>query len=208
MLEDVPSKACVFISKKNNSGEIPTYPYWFCTYRDGIVLKKSVRLTSFHPVIDEPPIPLNLIHDTQISPLEETINGRPIPIQNILNVQIALLRRGDVPQDVMIFNHGTPHVTNDHDHLINTISPAPISLVVRIIGLDEGMVGRAVKYKVPLVAGRPSRQRLHLRESHALVARGEAGDQSLVEINVCGHRIFWSLPSAVSATEVQRKPTL
>ena len=171
-------------------------------------VEKSVRLTSFHPVINEPPIPLNLIHDTQISPLEETINWWSIPVHDIIDVQIADLRRGDVPQDVMVFNHGTPHVTYDHDHLISSITPAPISFVMRIIGLDERMVGRAVKYKVPLVAGRPSRQRLHLRESHALVARGEAGDQSLVKINVCGHRIFRSLPSAVSATEVQRKPTL
>mmetsp|Transcript_33349 Transcript_33349/g.80663 ORF Transcript_33349/g.80663 Transcript_33349/m.80663 type:complete len:243 (+) Transcript_33349:703-1431(+) len=173
--------------------------------RGDLVREHISHQTSFHPIVDEPAVPIALIHDPQISPCEKIFDGRSCAVQLIEDKRCLLPRFGisDIPQYIVILHHTPTNITNHHDHLIAHVAPSPDPFVMRVIRLDERMVAHAQKLEVPFVLGRPSRQRLHLDEDHSLIPRGEAGDDSLLEVDAIRNFVRGRLPFAVAAAEVQ-----
>ena len=53
----------------------------------------------------------------------------------------------------MIFHNRLAHVPYQQNDLIGDIVPAPYTLVVWVIGLDEWMIGNTEIFKVPFVLG-------------------------------------------------------
>lgn len=105
----------------------------------------------------------------------------------------------------MIFVHRFANVTNHQNDLIGRVLPAPDSLMVGIVGLDERMVAHSESPKIPIILGGPPRQRLHLQENHALVTGWVASNNCLVKIDVCWNVVFRKFPFTIAATEVDGK---
>ncbi len=59
----------------------------------------------------------------------------------------------NVPKDIVVFHNRLAQVANNHDHLIGGVVPPPNTLVMGVVGLDEGMVGNACILKVPFILG-------------------------------------------------------
>lgn len=163
---------------------------------------------TLHPIINEPTIPMNLIQHTIIPPFEKTRNGRAMTIKHIQIAQIAILGRGNIPQDIVIFHHGTTHITYDHDHLICESAPGPISLVMGIVTLNKRMICHAIIDKVPFVPGWPSSQCLHLGKGHALIARRKSGNESFVKVDIVGNIVSGWFPFTCTAAQVEGEMTL
>jgi len=120
----------------------------------------------------------------------------------------TVLGSSNIPQYIMVLNHGSSDVPYDHDDLIYFTSPTPNSFVMRVVTLDEWVVGVALADKVPLVDSRPTSECFHLNERHAFVARWEAGNKRLEEINIIWDLIFRRLPFTGSTAEINTEATL
>ncbi len=107
----------------------------------------------------------------------------------------------------MILNHGPSYVPYNHDYLIYVISPTPNSFVMRIVTLDERVIGVALLVKIPFIDSRPASQRLHLNKCHALVTRWEAGNERFVEVNIIWNLVLWRFPFTSSSSEVKTQAT-
>ena len=66
--------------------------------------------------------------------------------------QLFLLT-SNIPKNIMVFNNRLSHVPYHQDYLISNIVPSPYTLVMWVIGLDEGMISDAEIFKVPFIFG-------------------------------------------------------
>jgi len=86
----------------------------------------------------------------------------------------------------MVFHHNLFDIAHDQYYLIANIAPAPDTFMVRVVGLDEGLIGHAQELEVPLITRRKTSETLQLSECETLVATGISCNNRLVECV-----IFW-----------------
>mmetsp|Transcript_11484 Transcript_11484/g.26241 ORF Transcript_11484/g.26241 Transcript_11484/m.26241 type:complete len:294 (-) Transcript_11484:315-1196(-) len=157
--------------------------------RRKLVGKNISHEAALHPVVNEPTVPMDLVHYPEVTPGVEVLH-RWLAGEEVVAHLVGFsprLCKVKVPEYVMVLDHAPSNVGDHEDHLVADASPSPYPLMMRVVGLDEGVVRCTLEGEVPLILGGNSRQSFHLNIHHSLIATGIANDDSLLVVHVGGH---------------------
>mmetsp|Transcript_4218 Transcript_4218/g.6435 ORF Transcript_4218/g.6435 Transcript_4218/m.6435 type:complete len:245 (-) Transcript_4218:210-944(-) len=150
-------------------------------------MSKNISLESvLHIVINEPAVPLDFIHNSLVSPFEEVEKRRSLGVE-VIEVFVGCFPGfsvADVPQNIVVLNKGSSHISYDHDNLIADVLPAPNAFMMRVVRLDKRFVAHPQELKIPLVLRSPTCQRLHLNKCKSLITTGKSCNDCLEECDV------------------------